>query len=121
MFVRQKAYQNAIQTVTINFGSLLGDEYKDEDAGVTLKELPTLEMMKMSEAKEQGQVKLLEYFKEVLPEIITDHNLYETEDKKMEKKDVAELIFDKFEITVKVVNEYCSAAFFTRLNKKEGK
>ena len=43
-YVRNKAYENAIQKVRVNFGTLIGLE-KDEDAYVILKELPTLEMM----------------------------------------------------------------------------
>ena len=52
---------------------------KDEDAYVVLKELPTLEMMQLNEAHEKGRKELLEFFVEVLPLIIVEHNLYETE------------------------------------------
>lgn len=36
-------------------------------------------MMQLREAHEKGRKELLEFFKDVLPLIIVDHNLYETE------------------------------------------
>jgi len=119
-FVREKAYQNAIQKVRVEFGTLIGQD-KDEDAYVLLKELPTLEMMQLNEAHEKGNVALMEFFHEVLPHIIVDHNLYETESKKMTDKAVTDFIFEKLDLTSKVVAEYASAAFFTRLSKTEEK
>jgi len=38
MFIREKAYENAIQKIRVDFGTLIGEE-KDEDAYVVLKEL----------------------------------------------------------------------------------
>lgn len=119
-FIREKAYQNAIQKVRVDFGTLIGEE-KDEDAYVVLKELPTLEMMQLNEAHEKGNVALMEFFSKVLPHIIVEHNLYETESKKMTDQAVTNFIFEKLDLTSKVVSEYASAAFFTRLNKTEDK
>lgn len=50
-----------------------------------------------------------------------EHNLYETESKKMTDQAVTNFIFEKLDLTSKVVSEYASAAFFTRLNKTEDK
>lgn len=36
-------------------------------------------MMQLREVHEKGRKELLEFFKDVLPLIIVDHNLYETE------------------------------------------
>ena len=119
-FVRQSAYNNAIQRVRVEFGTLIGLE-KDEDAYVVLKELPTLEMMQLNEAHEKGHVVLMKFFHEVIPHILVDHNLYETEEKKMTDKAVTDFIFEKLELTSKIVSEYAAASFFTRLNKAEEK
>ena len=117
-FIRQKAYNNAIQKVRVEFGTLIGLE-KEEDAYVVLKELPTLEMMQLNEAHSKGHVELMKFFHEVMPHILVDHNLYETEEKKMTDKAVTDFIFEKLELTSKIVSEYAGAAFFTRLNKTE--
>ena len=119
-FIREKAYQNAIEKVHINFGKLIGLE-ADEDAYVVLKELPTLEMMELHKAHEKGQEELMLFFHDVLPKIIVEHNLYETETKKMTESAVADFIFEKMDVTSKVISEYASAAFFTRLSKSEEK
>lgn len=119
-FVRKNAYDNAIQKVKITIGTLLGLE-KDDEAYVVLKELPTMEMMKLTEAESAGQKELMEFFKEVLPNIIVSHNLEETEGVLMSNKAVTELIFEKLDLTGKVVGDYSSAAFFTQGSKAPGK
>ena len=119
-YIRKKAYDNAIQKVRVNFGTIVGQE-KDDDAYVILKELPTLEMMQLKDAHEKGQKELLEFFKEVLPQIIVEHNLYETEKQKMSNEDVASFIYEKLDLTGKVIGEYASASFFTQQNVEDGK
>ena len=119
-YIRKQAYDNAIQKVRVNFGTIIGQD-KDDDAYVVLKELPTLEMMQLKEAHEKGQKELLKFFKGVLPKIIVEHNLYETETKKMSSDDVASFIYEKIDLTGKVIGEYASASFFTRESPEEGK
>lgn len=116
MFVRQKAYDNAIQKVRVEFGTLIGLE-EDKEAFVLLKELPTMEMMQLNEAHEKGHKELIEFFRQVLPYIIVDHNLYETDEKKMTTEAVTSFIFEKLDVTSKIVSDYASASFFTRQNK----
>jgi len=116
MFVRAKAYENAIQKVRIEFGTLIGLD-EDKEAFVVLKELPTLEMMQLNEAHQKGQAALLGFFREVLPRIIVDHNLYETEQKKMASDDVVAFIYEKLDVTSKVISEYAGASFFTRQSR----
>lgn len=120
MFIRQKALSNAIQKVKVEFGTLVG-EPSDSDVYVVLKELPTLEMMNLKEAQEKGEVELMKFFKAVIPSILTDHNLYETESQKMTNEQVAEFIFEKLSVTSKVIGDYSQAAFFTQGNKAEEK
>ena len=119
-YVRNKAYKNAIQKIKVEFGTLIGLE-KDEEAYVVLKELPTMEMMQLNEAHEKGRKELLEFFKTVLPLIIVEHNLYETENQKMTSEAVASFIYEKLVLTGKVIGDYASASFFTRENAEGGK
>lgn len=119
-FVRQKAYDNAIQKVKIEIGTLLGLE-SDDEAYIVLKELPTMEMMELSDAESAGQKELMEFFKKVLPHILVKHNLEETEGVLMSNEAVTELIFEKLPLTGKVIGDYSNAAFFTRENKAPGK
>ncbi len=119
-YVRKKAYDNAIQKIKVEFGTIIGQE-KEEDAYVVLKELPTMEMMQLKDAHEKGQKELLGFFKEVLPQIIVEHNLYETETQKMRNDEVAAFIYEKIDLTGKIIGEYASASFFTRENGKDVK
>lgn len=120
MFVRNKNYDNAIQKVRIEVGTLVGLE-KDDEAYIVLKELPTSEMLALKKASEEGEDKIMEFFKAVLPKIMADHNFYETEQKKMTNDAVAELVFEKLELTNKVISSYSNAAFFTQLSKNADK
>ena len=119
MFYKNKNYEAAIQTVKIEIGTYLGCE-KDEEAFIVLKEMPSMDMARLNKAQEESQESLMEFFKAELPLIIKTHNLMEDDEKKMSNKDVAELIYEKFDLTVKVITDYSNAAFFTRLNKKKG-
>ena len=119
-YVRNKAYKNAIQKIKVEFGTLIGLE-KDEDAFVVLKELPTMEMIQLNEAHEKGKKELLEFFESVLPKIIVEHNLYETETAKMSNEDVATFIYEKLDLTGKIIGDYASASFFTQGNVEGGK
>ena len=49
MFARERDYSTFLQTVRIDVGTLVGLE-KDEEAYVILKELPTLEMLRLTDA-----------------------------------------------------------------------
>lgn len=120
MFVQKRDYGAFLQSVRVNVGKEVGLS-KDEDAYLVLRELPTLEMLELRDAYEKGQKELLVFFKEVLPKIIIEHNFYETEDKKMDNDAISRLIFERMDLSGKVIGEYSSAAFFTRQSKKEEK
>ena len=120
MFIREQAINNGIQKVRINLGLLLNQE-KDEDAYIDLKELPTLEMMQLSEAHGKGQKDLMLFFKGVLPTIIFDHNIYEKKDKKMTNQELADFIFERLDLTSKVLSDYANASFFSQTNPKRDK
>ena len=120
MFVQKRDYGAFLQSVRVNVGKEVGLS-KEEDAYLVLRELPTLEMLELRDAYEKGQKELLVFFKEVLPKIIIEHNFYETEDKKMDNDAISRLIFERMDLSGKVIGEYSSAAFFTRQKKSEGK
>ena len=67
----------------------------------------------------KAQTELLVFFKEVLPKIIIEHNFYETDEKKMSVDALANLIFERMDLSRKVIGEYSTAAFFTHQSKKE--
>ena len=80
-------------------------------------------MLKLKDSSEKGENETLALLKELLPTILVDHNFYEDENgqKKMKSEDVANLIFESLDLTVKVVNEYTHASFFTRAQKNGAK
>ena len=108
MFIRSN--YNYITKVKINIGTLLGCE-TDEEAYIVLRE-PTTELaIKLKNASGEGEEGILNFFKDALPKIIVEHNLYEEEGKLMSKADVASLIFENLPLTMKVVEEYSESAF----------
>ena len=120
MFIQKRDYGAFLQSVRVNVGKEVGLE-KEEDAYLVLRELPTLEMLELRDAYEKGQKELLVFFKTVLPKIIIEHNFYETDEKKMSVDALANLIFERMDLSGKVIGEYSTAAFFTRQSKKEEK
>lgn len=120
MYIRKNHYENAIQRIRINLGTALGLA-GDEEAFITLKEMPTLEMMEMRDAHAKGEKELLQFFRKVLPLIIVDHSFYEDEKTRMKNEDIASFIFESLELTSQVINGYTNASFFTRRNGSEGR
>lgn len=116
MYIREKNYSNAIQKVTIEVGTLVGLE-EDKEAYITLKELPTLETLKLKDSTDKGE-DILVFFKEVLPQIIVDHNFYENEKKKMTNEDLTEFIFERMAFSTKILKEYSHASFFSQMKKQ---
>ena len=111
MYRKDLNYNNSLRKVKIEFGTLLGLE-KDEEAYVTLKELDTMTTLRLKDVSLSGnQNELMEFFKSIFPGIIVTHNLYETETKLMTKEDVVNIIYEKLELTSKVISEYTSAMF----------
>lgn len=118
MFIKTRNYDKCIQKVRIEVGTLVGLE-KDDEAFILLKELPTLEMLRLKEASEKGENETLCLLRDLLPSILVDHNFYEDESgkKKMKGEEVASLIFESLDLTVRVVNEYTHAGFFTQARR----
>lgn len=120
MFVKKRNYDNCIQKVRINVGTLVGLD-SDDEAYIVMKELPTFEMLGLRNAQQDGEEGLLRYIKDILPIIIVDHNFYEDENKKMSNDDLARLIFERIDLSTKVINDYINASFFTRKRVTDNK
>ena len=120
MYRKDLNYSNSLRKVKIEFGTLLGLE-RDEEAYVTLRELDTMTTLKLKDVSQTGnQNDVMEFFKEVLPRIIVTHNLYETETKIMTNQAVKDFIYEKLEVTSKVIGEYTSSMFRSDRNTKDG-
>lgn len=120
MYIKSKSYDNALRKVKIEFGTLIGLE-EDQEAYVTLKELSTMETLNLKEVSQTGdQNSMMAYFKQVLPKIIVAHNLYETENTIMTPEAVADFIFEKLELTSKVMAEYTKAMFRVKPKGTDG-
>lgn len=120
MYIKKSNYDNALKKVKVEFGKLIGLE-EDKEAYVTLKELDTMTILKFKDVSQTGnQNDVMEFFKEVLPRIIVTHNLYETETKLMTNEEVTDFIYEKLELTSKVVGEYTSYMFRSNRTGTEG-
>ena len=120
MFIRNKNYDNCIQKVRVDVGTYVGLD-KDDEAFITLRELPTFEMLGLKDAYDKGEEEIIRYIKEILPALIVDHNFYEDEKTKMTNEALSNLIFEKVDLANKVIREYTSAAFFTPQRVKDSK
>lgn len=120
MFIREKDYDKFLVKVKIEIGKELGLE-SDKEAFIELKEIPTIETLKLKEMTSKSEMELIEYFKTILPGIITDHNLYASETVKMTNEDVTTLLFEKTKLATKVIGDYLERAFFISVPKTKGK
>jgi len=119
MFIRKNNYENSLRRVKVEFGTLIGLE-EDKEAFVTLKELDTMTTLKLKDVSQKGdQNEVMEFFKDILPRIIVVHNLYETETKMMSNEDVANFIYEKLDLTSKVISEYTKNMFRTKSDGTE--
>lgn len=120
MYRKDLNYNNSLRKVKIEFGTLLGLE-KDEEAYVTLKELDTMTTLQLKDVSQKGnQNEIMEFFKEVLPKIIVTHNLYENETKLMNYKEVTDFIYEKLDLTSKIIGGYTAAMFHPKRNGEDG-
>lgn len=120
MFVKAKDYDKFLIKVRVDIGTELGLENNNE-AFVELKEMSTIETMQLKEMTTKGEIELLKYFKDTLPTILVDHNLYVDENKKMTNEEVVYLLFEKSALATRVIGDYLQKAFFISAPKKEEK
>ena len=120
MYRRDLNYHNSLRKVKIEFGKLLGLD-KNDEAYVELKELDTMTTLKLKDVSQGGdQNQVMEFFRDILPKIIVKHNLYENETKLMTPEAVTNLIYEKLDLTSKVMGDYTSAMFRPVGQAKDG-
>ena len=111
MFIRSEKPYKGLNTIRINIGTYLG-EPKDEDVYVVLAELPIDTTIQLREEDAAHNFsKLATIFRDSLPRLIVDHNLYETKEKLMSAQDVAELISAKSDLMTHLIPEYLHGLF----------
>lgn len=111
MFVKTKDYGNYIHTQRIDLGSEFGKE--DSEIFIVLREMDTKSVIKLKASSASGEEgATLETFREILPNLIVDHNFYESDDKKMDSKEVTELLFEKISTIAKVLQSLQQNNFF---------
>lgn len=120
MFNRsQKAY-GGLNATKVNIGTFLGED-KAEDAFIVLSELPIDKSLKLRKVVPEGEESLVEFFSELLPSLLVQHNLHETETELMKKEDVVALIRGKTPLFLHVMNEYTNSLFPTPPSKSAEK
>ena len=118
MYIKKNNYDNALRKVRIEVGTLVGLE-TDAEAYLILKEMDTLTTLKMKSITANNE-DVVSFFKDVLPSIIVEHNFYEEEEKKMSNEELASFIFQKIDLTTKVIEEYTTAIFRVKPAAKDG-
>lgn len=118
MFVREKHYENAIQKVKVELGKELGLDSATE-AHVTFREPTEREVLKLKAANDE--VERLDVFKQIFVDSLIDHDFYEIEGVKMSAEAVIDLLFEKMDTTDKLVTEYSTAVFRSRMSEAEGR
>lgn len=118
MYVKKKNYDNALRKVRIEVGKLVGLE-TDAEAYLVLKEMDTITTLDMKKVTANHE-DVVAFFKEALPAIIVDHNFYEDEDKKMSNEELADFIFQKIDLTTKVIEAYTNAIFRVKPAAEDG-
>ena len=120
MFIRKNNYDKFLQKVRVNVGNVCGLE-ENEEAYIVLRELDTNSMMKLKKASNDGEEALIDFMHKILPQIIIEHNFYETEQQKMTNEALANLIYDRMELSSLVIKSYTEASFFTPKRTNEDK
>lgn len=120
MYIRSRDNTNYIKKITINLGEELGQE-KPEDVFLVLREMKTSAYLQMADVAEEGTKAIFDFFRQELPNLIVNHNIYETEAKLMSNEDIAELVFETKDATKKVVETYSNWLNFTQGKKPEDK
>jgi hypothetical protein len=101
---------------------LLGQffDVPEEDVFIELREPTSKALFKMEEAfKSKDSMTILTVFIDLLPSLITAHNLMRSETEKQSNAEVAAIVENKMDIFMHVLNKYKDDVLFT-LGKKSG-
>lgn len=107
MYCPSKNYDRTIQKIKLEIGTFFGCE-KDSEVFIVLKEPLTMDMMRLSSVDTGSPIEIMNYFKDIFPHIIVDHNFYRDEDgvEKMSNNEITELLWERFDLTNHVFSEY---------------
>lgn len=120
MYIKNQHYNNALRKVKIEFGTLIGLE-EDKEAYITLRELDTMTTLQLKDVSQSGnQNEMMAFFRGILPKILVSHNLYESENTLLKNEEVADFIFQKLDLTTKVMSEYTKSMFRSKSAGAEG-
>jgi hypothetical protein len=109
---------NYLVKARINLGQFF--DVPEEDVFIELKEPNSKALFKMEEAfRSKDSMIILTVFIELLPSLITAHNLMRTETEKQSSVEVAAIVESKMDIFMHVLNEYKDKILFS-LGKKSG-
>jgi len=117
MFVKAKDYERFLIKVKINLGQFF--DKADDDVFVVLREMDTFNTLKLNEQLRESELATFMAFKEILPELIVDHNFYADEKTKMNNTEVVDLLFSKTKVATKIIKDYLDATFQLSEQKKE--
>ena len=120
MFNRSQTAYGGLNASKLNIGTFL-DQPNDEDAYIVLSELPvdkSVRLRKVVKGGKGSEEALVDFFSELLPSILVDHNLHETETTLMSKEDVTALIRGKTPLFLHVMEKYTDILFPAPPSKK---
>jgi hypothetical protein len=111
--------KNYLVATKINVGSFFGG--KDEEGFIELCEPQNDSFFKLRQAAKAGDDSLREVFIEVLPSLIVDHNLFQSEEQKLSSAEIVDLVKERPLIYIALVDTYTSEVIFSRGRKSAGK
>lgn len=105
--------------------SLVEEEIKKSkitDTSVQTRIIDSLsKIQEKIDEKDSNNEKAILSFHEMLPDLIVDSSIYETEEKKMGSKELADFLFDKFECITEIMTRYYQFLIETKSQKKTKK
>jgi len=109
-----------IAKTKIEIGEFFGKE--EAEVYVVLREPSTNQFMNLQAVwKEQDEAKVIQSFYDMLPDLIVDSSIYETDEKKMAPKELADFLFGKFECITDVMKAYYQFLGEAQSKKKKPK
>lgn len=119
-YVNKRDKANAIKKVKIAFGERLGCD-KDEDAEIIVREPTEMEVLTWRAASKDSETNGVVNFKDLLVGTLVSHNLMEDENEKMTNEAVADLIYEKSELTAFIMETWAKSVFTIPPSKTGGK
>lgn len=117
MIIKAKDFDKFLVKFKVELGSYF--DLKDDEAFIVFKELDTFNTLKLKDTFDKGETELLKVLKEVLPEVIVEHNFYVDDTTLMNNKELIDVIFNKSSLALKVVGDYINNTFQLSKSKEQ--